>query len=304
MSLQVDLLVQPSQGIAAEFRKMLAPGCRVDIASAYVSQHGVRDLLGDVPISQARIVCTVHGFVSDLPALRDWEACDPETRSARVSTSEALFHPKVYIIHTDEGIAAMVGSANATQHGLHGNVEVCVVLHASASEHPLLELTSFYERVWTTESVAVSDYLREHRDYRHRPAADTDLSALQVEALERLRGEESTVEFTKDVKAEMRRRCVVTVPQSLRDLLDASRVCAFKRSIPIDIAGPDCVTRRGRLRHQSNNGARYYQFQLSHASDAREFRATVSGVSRLSFRLRLEDGRVEVLGPAEVPPAG
>jgi hypothetical protein len=59
----------------------------------------------------------------------------------------ATYHPKVFLGRTDDGVQAVIGSANLTS-GLVANVEAGTLLHGTMQDAAIAELWSWAEGVW------------------------------------------------------------------------------------------------------------------------------------------------------------
>jgi HKD family nuclease len=59
-----------------------------------------------------------------------------------------VFHPKVYLLESDEIATAIVGSSNLTAGGLSGNVEANVMIRAAPDHAAIVRVREFHQKLW------------------------------------------------------------------------------------------------------------------------------------------------------------
>jgi HKD family nuclease len=59
----------------------------------------------------------------------------------------SVYHPKLYLMNSEEEATAVVGSSNLTQGGLKKNVEIDTVIHASTQEEIVSDILAVYNKL-------------------------------------------------------------------------------------------------------------------------------------------------------------
>ncbi len=149
----------------------------IHAAMAYVSVAGVRrllDVLHNRAITESRWLIGTDDAITQPGAI---ELCRDLTHSTvRVASFEEeslRFHAKVLLMTSssadDKGLM-MVGSANLTHHGLEGNAESVVFLHAESAAD-VAELTARWNDIWSLgRSLTTAELRRYARRYEKNKA--------------------------------------------------------------------------------------------------------------------------------------
>jgi hypothetical protein len=80
-------------------QNLAADSDSISIAVAYLSAGGLEAIRPHFRNIRVRIVCGVHGCISDLWALKDLVCCADLQMEGHVFTAQNLFHPKLYIFN-------------------------------------------------------------------------------------------------------------------------------------------------------------------------------------------------------------
>jgi len=197
---------QPYVKISEIFRENIAASNQVLIASAYLTADGLRQLGIPSEDRVTKIICGVHGCVSDLHALQKFVNSNEDCFRANVFVGANVFHPKLYLFINDHNINAFCGSANCTGQGLSENEEALIELRGNQNDSPITDVIDYFDILWTQHSVSVTEYLKAHPDY-----AKHDISAFtqpQKRILRGLRQELEAVgkECENQIKKSLRQR--------------------------------------------------------------------------------------------------
>jgi HKD family nuclease len=149
----------------------------IHAAMAYMSVAGVRrllDVLHDREITQCRWLIGTDDAITQPGAI---ELCrDLPHSTVRLASFEEeylRFHPKVLLMTSSldaDKALMMVGSANLTRHGLEGNAESVVFLHAE-SPTDVLDLISRWNDIWSIgRSLTTAELRRYARRYEKNKA--------------------------------------------------------------------------------------------------------------------------------------
>lgn len=88
-----------------------------------------------------------------------------------------LFHPKVYLFHTDAGVSAVIGSHNLTQAAMHRNVEASMLFEGSLGDPALCELEQFIGDAWDCAPRMDAAFLYRYRQqYQAKESARKSLT--------------------------------------------------------------------------------------------------------------------------------
>lgn len=129
-----------------------------DVAVAWAGENAVVDAMLAARKKLRHVVIGTHMYQTDPKALRSFMPI----RGARcLPPSGHLFHPKVYLFETPEGLSAIVGSHNLTRSAFAGkNIEVSVLIEGSTDDKVLDGLMSFVKTAWkSAEAIDEDNFL-------------------------------------------------------------------------------------------------------------------------------------------------
>jgi HKD family nuclease len=98
--MEVSFYSQSSRSLLDSIQNLAADSDSISIAVAYLSKGGLKaihDYFSGIPV---RIICGVHGCISDLWALKDLVCCADFQTEGHVFIEQNLFHPKLYIFNS------------------------------------------------------------------------------------------------------------------------------------------------------------------------------------------------------------
>ncbi len=280
-----------------KLQRSFSEASKISIAIAYISREGLRAIRSYIHANHSiRIVCGIHGCISDLKALTDFNQKFDQAEG-HVFLGTELFHPKLYIFQDNHDTTIWVGSANLTLGGLSNNEEALIGLKGNSSDIGLLSIVSYFDELWEERSIPVSYYLSKHPDYLVKKT-DHGLTSSQSEIIESyeplLSLDDQVLVFEKNVKQEIHNNGKVTMPTSFKHILDAIGYCRKGESRIVTLILPKGHKIRARFYHSSNNTGSYYQFYISERSDKTKFKEYAPRGATLEFRFNLINHNVKV----------
>lgn len=136
-------------------RRLVRDCIRFDVAVAWAGFNTVVDAMLEMHPKLGKVVIGTHMYQTDPAVLR---AFMPNKGARCLPPDGHLFHPKVYLFETPEGLAAMVGSHNLTGGAFGGkNIEVSVLLDGDADDEVFANLASFIKSSWDLASTISED---------------------------------------------------------------------------------------------------------------------------------------------------
>ncbi len=164
--METRLLTQPQIAFAKAIREHLSNHDTASIATAYITEDGIKTIEKELLQKHSvKILCGVHGCISDLSALKKIVSQSNNKIAGRVFLGTNVFHPKLYLFQNQDSAVLLVGSSNLTGSGLQNNEEVIVESIGSLSSQPIVDAIAYFENLWDTNSVSVDKYLQEHPNY-------------------------------------------------------------------------------------------------------------------------------------------
>jgi HKD family nuclease len=271
---------------------------RISIAVAYISGDGLEKVKSFIQVGQSiRIVCGIHGCISDLKALNEFNQ-EVNQSEGHVFIGTELFHPKLYLFQHDDSAMVWIGSANLTRGGLINNEETLIKLKGNSSHILLTEIISYFNNLWETRSIPVDYYLMKHPDYMVKKV-DHELTKAQAEIVESYEPlfnlNEQVLTFKKKVKQEIYNNGRVTIPAHFNQTLHSLRYCSSGESRIINLVLPDDYKIKARFYQSENNTtSSYYQFYVLAQHDKARLKKHIELGSILEFRFNLINHSVRV----------
>ena len=128
---------------------------RFDVAVAWAGENAVVNAMLAGREKLRNVVIGTHMYQTNPKVLR---AFMPIKGAKCLPPSGPLFHPKVYLFETPEGLSAIVGSHNLTGGAFAGkNIEVSVLMEGSAADKVLDGLISFVKTNWKSAEAIDED---------------------------------------------------------------------------------------------------------------------------------------------------
>jgi len=164
--MKTRFLTQPNIEFAKTVKEHLSNHEVALIAMAYITEDGIKEIEKELLQKHSvKIICGVHGCISDLPALENLVYRSNKIIDVRVFLGTNVFHPKLYVFQKNDSTALLVGSSNLTGSGLHSNEEAIVEIVGPLSSRPTIDAIAYFDSLWNTNSVSVEKYLLEHPNY-------------------------------------------------------------------------------------------------------------------------------------------
>lgn len=296
--MEIEFFYQSSERTFNEMlRASFRESKRISIAIAYISGEGLEKAKSYTQDSHSiRIVCGIHGCISDLKALNDFSQKFNQAEG-NVFLGTELFHPKLYIFQDDDNAIAWIGSANLTRGGLINNEETLIRLKGNSSDIPIASMIRYFDNLWETRSVPVDYYLNKHPDYLVKKL-NHELTKAQSEIVESYEPlfslKDQVLTFKKNVRQEIYNNGKVTIPKSFDEILDSLRYCSLGESRIINLILPNGYKIKARFYHSRNNTTSYYQFYILEQSNKTKFKEHVELGSILEFKFNLINHNVRV----------
>ncbi len=130
-----------------EILRLINDSTHIDVAVAWAGNkdNEVVEALWKHTEKLRHVVIGTHLYQTDPKVLRRFM----KFKQVRyMSPKGNLFHPKVYIFESKNGLAAVVGSHNLTKGAFNVNVEASVMIQGSNSENIFRELDEFIKVAW------------------------------------------------------------------------------------------------------------------------------------------------------------
>lgn len=295
--MEIDFYYQSSK---ITFKELLETSFRkskrISIATAYISREGLENIKSYIEDSHSiRIVCSVHGNISDLNALNDFSR-DFNQVEGHVFSERKLFHSKLYIFQDDGKRIAWIGSANLTRGGIINNEETLICLKGNSFDTPITSMIKYFDNLWETRSVPVEYYLSKHPDYMVKKLSH-ELTKVQSKIVESYELENQILTFKKEINnvtEEIYKNGKVTIPTKFNKTFDSLKYYSSVKSRIIELVLPNGYKIEARLYHSTNNNTRYYQFYIIKLSDKEIWKEYIAMISHLEFEFNLNSHTVKV----------
>lgn len=266
--METRFLTQPKIAFAKTIREHLSNHEIALIAIAYITEDGIRAIEKELlQKDSVKILCGVHGCISDLSALNNLVLQSNNRIAGRVFLGANVFHPKLYLFQNKDTATLLVGSSNLTGSGLQSNEEVFLESIGSLSSQPIIDAIAYFDNLWGTNSVAVGKYLQEHPNYFVRQNQNDNLTLEQKQKLDSLKKEVTggskleAIEFNFKVNmsflsSEYYRP--ITIPGIYKQLL-RRYVQSTNRNATIITLNNKRID--GRVHHSTSSWGHYYQIR-------------------------------------------
>lgn len=261
--MEVTFYTQSSRALGDIVKELAADSSSIRIAVAYLSADGLEEVRSYFQGIDVRIVCGVHGCISDLWALKDL-VFRPELQvQGHVFIGQNLFHPKLYIFNSvSEGMTVLIGSPNFTVGGLKTNEEVYVGIRGQESAQPIRDAVNYFNNLWTQSSISVESYLLQHPEYKVKVPIHESLTPEQDKVLSSLKAStphETSFTFKNRVIATLYKYGRQTIPKKYNNLIDYFDLIKLYDSMPVKIILPDGSTVDGQIRYSRSSWGNYYE---------------------------------------------
>ena len=165
--MEVAFFTQGTRSLSDAIKDLIKHNGSINIAVAYLSSEAIAEIRPSLRDITVKILCGVHGCISDLWALRDLIRCPDLHVEGRVFIGQSLFHSKLYIFKgAEEEVTLLIGSPNFTIGGLKTNEEIYVEIIGKESVRAIQDAVIYFNKLWTQESIHVGDYLRQNPEYK------------------------------------------------------------------------------------------------------------------------------------------
>lgn len=296
--METRFLTQPKIAFGKTIREHLSNHDIAFIATAYITEDGIKTIEKELlQKSSVKILCGVHGCISDLSALKKLVSQSNNRIAGRVFLGTNVFHPKLYLFQNKESATLLVGSSNLTGSGLRNNEEVCVESMGTLSSHPIVDAIAYFKNIWDTNSVPVDKYLQEHPNYSIRQSQNDNLTVEQKQKLDLLKKEvitTSSIVFNNRVNKTLLSDGKQTVPTKFNDIIDNCNLCNLHESVRFDIILPDRQSVPGQLYYGDNNTGFYYQFKISGSKNIKKLKDQIRTNDTLEYNIDLSTRIVRI----------
>lgn len=296
--METRFLTQPKIAFEKTIREHLGNHDIAFIATAYITEDGIKTIKKELlQKSSVKILCGVHGCISDLSALKKLVLQSNNRIAGRVFLGTNVFHPKLYLFQNKESATLLVGSSNLTGSGLRNNEEVCVESMGTLSSHPIVDAIAYFKNIWDTNSVPVDKYLQEHPNYSVRQSQNDNLTVEQKQKLDLLKKEvitTSSIVFNNRVNKTLLSDGKQTVPTKFNDIIDNCNLCNLHKSVSFDIILPDRQSVLGQLYYGDNNTGYYYQFKISGSRNIGKLKDQIKTSDTLKYNIDLSKRVVRI----------
>jgi HKD family nuclease len=261
--MEVTFYTQSSRALGDIVKELAADSSSIRIAVAYLSADGLEEVRSYFQGIDVRIVCGVHGCISDLWALKDL-VCHPNLQvEGNVFIGQNLFHPKLYIFNSvGEGMTVLIGSPNFTVGGLKTNEEVYVGIRGQESAQPIRDAVNYFNNLWTQRSISVESYLSQNPEYKVKFPIHESLTPEQDKVLSSLKAfppHETSFTFKNRAIPTLFKEGRQTIRKKDNKLIQRFDLMELGQSTPFKIVLPDGSTVDGNLRYGHNNWGDYYE---------------------------------------------
>lgn len=296
--METKFLTQPNIEFSRTVKKHLSNHEVALIAMAYVSGNGIKTIENELLQKRVvKIVTGIHGCISDLPALKNLVSRSNKIIDARVFLGTNAFHPKLYVFHSNDSAALLVGSSNLTGSGLHDNEEAIVEIVGQHSSIPIIDAISYFDNLWNTNSISVEKYLKEHPNYTVKPNQNYILTSEQKQKLDFARKEllsKNFIAFKKQVNKTLYNEGKQTVPTKFNNLINSHNLCKLHESVPFEIILPNGEKVHGQMYYGDNNSVHYYQFKLSGSENVTKLKKQINIGGMLKHDINLIEKIVNI----------
>lgn len=270
----------------------------ISMAVAYLSSGGLKEVERNISYSKdVRILCGVHGCISDLFALKGIVDKSNFNIQGHVFIGTELFHPKIYIFSDDKEASIVVGSPNLTAGGLKNNEESFVLVKGLITEPEIKPALLYFEELWCKRSISVDYYLSQHPDYSKKDLPKNELTNSQLQILKKLEPliqKDNILKFEKIVKKEILNNGRVTIPKKFDQNLNRIKYCPKGESREIVIILPNGKKLPGKFYQSINNSTSYYQFYIKGQSGKEYFKNFIDQTTTLMFEFNLLNHNVHI----------
>jgi len=268
------------------------------IATAYLTEDGIKAIERELlQKNSIKILCGVHGCISDLSALNKLISKSNDRIAGRVFLGSNVFHPKLFLFQNRDTATLLVGSSNLTGSGLQSNEEVFMECVGSLSSQPIVDALAYFNNLWNTNSAPVDKYLLAHPDYSVRRSQNNNLTEEQKQKLDLLKKEVVSVSeiiFKKAVNKTLLSDGKQTVPTEYNAIIDNCNLCSLHESVRFDITLPDGQSVRGQMYYGINNSCYYYQFKISGAENIKKLKDQIAAHATLEYNIDLSKRLVSI----------
>lgn len=299
--MEIKFYTQPKTATNEIINKLFETNDDISIAVAYLSAEGLKEIEQNVVFNKnVRILCGIHGCISDLDALKNLVHRSYHKIEGHVFIGTELFHPKIYIFKNDDEVSLIVGSPNLTAGGLKNNEESFVLIKGYIADLEMKSAKNYFEDLWCKRSISVDYYLSQHPEYSKKELHQNKLTNTQVKIIKNLEPiirENNILKFQKKVKKELKNNGRVTIPKRFDQILNNLNYCPKGESRKILVISPDGSKYPGTFFHSHNNKQKtyfYYQFYLSKASDKEKLKEYINESSFLNFEFNLLNHNIHI----------
>ena len=280
IEMELKFLSQPSVKFDIILKEHLRNHEVVLIATAYITEDGISKIENELLQKRSvKIVCGVHGCISDLRALKSLVSRSNNIVDGKVFLGTNVFHPKLYIFQKFDSTTLLIGSCNLTGTGLQNNEETVIEIIGPSLSPPIVDALSYFDNIWNTNSVSVDNYLIENPDYSVKHNHNDILTSEQKQKLELIKKTLSTekiIVFKNLVNKTFRNKGKQTVPTRFNNIIDEINLCTLHNSIRFKIILPNGETVPGQMYYGDNNTGNYYQFKISGGKNIEKLKKQVN----------------------------
>ncbi|AFZ17080.1 restriction endonuclease PLD domain-containing protein [Allocoleopsis franciscana] len=285
--MEVTFYTQSSRALGDIVKELAADSSSIRIAVAYLSADGLEEVRPYCQDIDVRIVCGVHGCISDLWALKDL-VCRPDLQvQGHVFSGQNLFHPKLYIFNgVSEGMTALIGSPNFTFGGLKTNEEVYVGIRGQESAQPIRDAVNYFNNLWTQRSISVESYLLQHPEYKVKVPIHESLTPEQDKVLSSLKAvvqRETCFTFENEAIPTLFKEGRQTIPKKYNNSIASCNLMEPRQSTLFEIVLPDGSTVDGKIRYGNNNWGDYYEILVGDKDNRSKLNKLISENDMLEY---------------------
>lgn len=188
--MEIRFLTQPNISFSRTLKEHLRNHETSLIAAAYLTADGIKEIEMDLRQQRSvKVVCDIHGCISDLHALKNLVLQSNKKIEGRVFLGTNVFHPKLYVFQKRDNATLLVGSPNLTRSDLNHNEEASIEITGSPSAKSIVDAIEYFEELWNTNSVSVSKFLDAHPNYVVRQSQNETLLSEQRKNLQSIKEE-------------------------------------------------------------------------------------------------------------------
>ncbi|OGP72021.1 MAG: hypothetical protein A2Z73_03160 [Deltaproteobacteria bacterium RBG_13_60_28] len=261
--MEINFFTQATKSLSDAIKNLIKQSGSISIAVAYLSSEAIEEIrpfLGNITV---KILCGVHGCISDLWALSNLIRWPDLHVEGRVFIGQSLFHSKLYIFKGGgEEVTLLIGSPNFTIGGLKTNEEIYVEIIGKESVQAIQDAVSYFNNLWIQESIPVESYLILHPEYKVEFAVHEHITPKQDKVLSSLRAlsqREASFTFRNKVIDTLYNHGRQTIPIKYNKLIDDFSLIKIGHSISFNIMLPDRTTVDGKIRYGYSSWGPYYE---------------------------------------------